>query len=208
MLTYTVGAEAAIPVLTLAQLLGNLSRALFGWGDIHWRPALLFSAGAVPASIVGARLFVSLPSDLILRLIGVFLLSVVTLRHTGLGKRVFPERGLPAAGIVVGFLSAIVGSAGPIGAAVFLSLGLPKTTYVASEAVTATFMHATKTIVYGRYAAIDGTAVLFGLALGGAMVLGSWTGRRVVARMPDHWFAFVIESLLIVAALSLILRIP
>ena len=78
-LTLTVGAKAAVPILTVAQLLGNLSRAGFGWREIRWRPALLFSAGAVPASVLGSRLFVALPSGLILRLIGVFLLIVVGL---------------------------------------------------------------------------------------------------------------------------------
>lgn len=203
-LTFTVGAKAAVPVLTLAQLLGNLSRAGFGFRDIRWRPALAFSAGAIPASVAGARLFVSLPTDLILRLIGVFLLGVVALRHTGIGKRTFPERWLPAAGVVVGFLSAVVGSAGPLGAAVFLNLHLSKTAYIASEAVTATFMHATKSAIYGRYAVIGGTDALFGLALGGAMVLGSWTGRKVIERLPDRWFGLLIEGLLIVAAASLI----
>ena len=203
-LAYIVGAEAAVPVLTLAQLLGNLSRAYFGRHDIHWRPAVTFSVGAVPASVVGARLFVSLPSDLILRLIGVFLLGVVAWRHTSMGKRRFPERGLPIAGVVVGFLSAVVGSAGPLGAEVFLGLGLPNAAYVASEAVTATLMHITKTVVYGRYAALDANNLLFGLMLGSAMVAGSWTGRRVVNRMPEAWFARVIEVLLVIAALSLI----
>ena len=37
-------------------------------------------------------------------------------------------------GAVTGLLSGLVGSAGPIGAAVFLSLGLPPLVYVASDA--------------------------------------------------------------------------
>ena len=36
-LTLTTGAKAAVPILTVAQLLGNLSRAGFGWRDIRWR---------------------------------------------------------------------------------------------------------------------------------------------------------------------------
>lgn len=203
-LTYAVGAKAAVPVLTLAQLLGNLSRAGFGFNDIRWRPALAFSAGGIPASILGARLFVSLPSELVPRLIGIFLLVVVALRHTRYGKRTFPSRWLPVAGAVVGFLSGVVGSAGPIGAAVFLSLHLPAVAYVASEAVTATLLHTTKTIIYGRYAAIGSSEVVFGLALGSSMVLGSWTGRKVIQRVPDHWFSMLIEVSLIVASLSLI----
>lgn len=204
LLTFIVGAKAAIPILTLAQLLGNVSRAGFGFRDIHWRPALRFSAGAIPASVLGARLFVSLPSSQILRLVGAFLILVVILRHTGLGKRTFPSRWLPAAGAVVGFLSAVVGSAGPLGAAVFFSLHLPPVAYVASEAVTASLMHATKSLVYGRYAAISGTDALMGLTIGASMVIGSWTGRRIIRRMPERWFGTMIEIMLIVAAISLV----
>ena len=50
-------------------------------------------------------------------------------------------------GGIVGLLSGLVGSAGPLGAAIFLSLGLPPVAYVASEAVTAFVMHGVKIIV-------------------------------------------------------------
>ncbi|WP_233578168.1 sulfite exporter TauE/SafE family protein [Tautonia sociabilis] len=203
-LTMTVGAKAAVPVLTIAQLLGNLSRVGFGRRDIRWRPALLFSAGAIPASMIGSRLFVDLPSSFILRLIGCFLLAVVAMRHTRFGKRRIPERLLVPAGACVGFLSAIAGSAGPLGAAVFLGLQLPAQAYVASEAVTAVLMHLTKSVVYGRYAALGLADLLQGLALGGAMVLGSWTGRKLIDRMPERGFALLVEALLLGSAVALI----
>ena len=153
-LAFTVGGKAAVPILTVAQLLGNLSRAGFGWRDIRWRPALLFSLGAVPASFVGSRGFVGLPSAFAPRAIGMLLLAVVALRHTGVGKRKVPDLLLAPAGAVVGLVSAVAGSAGPLGAAVFLSLKLPPQAYVASEAVTAVLMHLTKSLAYGRYAAL------------------------------------------------------
>ena len=68
--------------------------------------------------------------------------------------------------MAVGFLSAVAGSAGPLGAAVFLGLHLPAGAYVASEAVTAVLMHLTKSLVYGRYAALSGGDLLRGLRLG------------------------------------------
>jgi uncharacterized protein len=203
-LTLTVGAKAAVPILTVAQLLGNLSRAGFGWHDIRWRPALLFSAGAVPASLLGSRMFIALPPALILRLIGVFLLIVVAIRHTRLGRRKTPEWLLGPAGVVVGFVSAVAGSAGPLAAAVFLGLHLPAGAYVASEAVTAVLMHLTKSLVYGRYAALSGGDLVRGLALGSALVLGSWTGRTLIRRLPEKGFALLVEVLLAVSAISLI----
>jgi len=193
-----------VPVLTPAQLLGNLSRAGFGREDIRWRPALVFIAGAVPASILGSRLFVALPPGTLTRLIGAFLLGVVALRHTPSGRRPVPERLLAPAGMVVGFLSALVGRAGPLGAVLFLGLRLPARAYVATEAVTAVLMHLTKIIVYGRYAAIDRAGLVGGLALGGAMIIGSWTGRKLVEGLSEEGFGLLVEVLLIVAALSLL----
>jgi uncharacterized membrane protein YfcA len=203
-LALTVGGKAAVPILTVAQLLGNASRASFGWRDIRWRPALIFSAGAIPASIVGARLFVDLPSASVPRLIGVFLLIIVALRHTPLGKRQVPESLLTPVGAAVGFLSAIAGSAGPLGAAVFLSLHLPPPAYVSSEAVTAVLMHLTKTITYGRYAAMTVSDFVQGLALGGSLVFGSWTGRKLIERMPERGFSVFVEILLTISAGTLI----
>jgi len=215
LLAHTVGAKEAIPILTLAQLAGNLSRAALGWRTIRWRPALLFCAGAVPAAVLGARLFLTLPSGLILRtvgvfllgvfLLGVFLLGVVALRHTPLGKHTVPEAWLLPGGAVVGFLSTVVGSAGTLGALLFLGLSLPATTYVATEAVTATAMHVTKTAIYGRYGIMTAETWALGLALSASMILGSWAGKKFIERLSKQKFAALVEVLLILAALSLIL---
>jgi len=206
-LTWVVGPKAAVPVLTLAQLLGNLSRAGFGWREIKWRPVLLFSAGAVLASLLGARLFVELAAPVVQRAIGTFLLLIVAFRHTRMGKGlVLPERLLAPSGAVVGLLSAIAGSAGPLGAVVFLGLNLSPSAYVASEAVSASLMHLTKSLVYGRYALLTAANLLQGLALGAAMVLGSWTGRKLLTRLSERGFGLLIEVLLIVAAVALLVQ--
>jgi uncharacterized membrane protein YfcA len=207
-LVFAVGGKSAVPILTVAQLLGNLSRAGFGWRDIRWRPAIIFSAAAVPASLFGSRLFVELPSGLLLRLIGGFLLVVVALRHTTFGERSVSEWLLAPAGAAAGFVSAVAGSAGPLGAAVFLSLKLPPQAYVATEAVTACMIHQTKIITYSRYTIMSWADFQSGLALGTAMILGSWTGRKLIERLPERRFAFLVETLLVVSALVLIIRSP
>lgn len=203
-LVHVIGAKAAVPVLTVAQLLGNLSRAGFGWGEIRWRPVLLFSLGALPASLLGSRLFVAMSSVWVARLIGILLVAIVVLRHTRLGRGAIAEGLLPLAGAAVGLLSALAGSAGPLGAAVFLGLRLPATAYVATEAASAALMHLTKSLAYGRYAALTLADLHRGLVLGGAMVLGSWTGRKLVERLSEKRFGLLVEVLLIVAASSLV----
>ena len=116
-----------------------------------------------------------------------------------------PEWLLPPAGAGVGLVSAVAGSAGPLGAAVFLGLKLEPQAYIATEAVSAVFMHLTKSLAYGRYAAFSFSDFLRGPLLGGSLVRGSWTGRRLIARLPEQGFSLLVETLLVVSAVSLLL---
>jgi hypothetical protein len=114
------------------------------------------------------------------------------------------DGGLLAGGAVTGFLSGVAGSAGLLGAAIFLGLDLPAAAYVASEAVTTSAMHLTKMVVYQRYALIGLRELQYGLFLGSAMILGSWTGKRIIERLPKTTFRRVVEALLVLSALQLI----
>lgn len=128
---------------------------------------------------------------------------VVALRRSSLGKLKVPERSLAFLGVGVGIVSAVAGSAGPLGAAVLLGLNLTPQAFVATEAVTAVLMHLAKSLAYGRYLALGLDDLLRGLLLGGSLVLGSWTGRKLVDRMPEQWFSRIVEGLLVVSAFTL-----
>ena len=201
--SYLVGAKKAIPILTIAWMMGNFSRAGFGYRDIRWKPVIYFCIGAIPASVAGARVFVDLPAGWIMKAIAVFLFVIVILRHLNV-KYTLAEKWFIPWGALVGFLSSVLGSAGPIGAVAFLSLNLPPAAYVASEAVTAVFMHLTKTVVYGRYALLTAHDILVGVILGAVMVTGSWTARRFIQRMSGKAFGYFVDVLLTVAACSLL----
>lgn len=201
--SFLIGVKKAIPILTIAWMMGNLSRAAFGYKEIRWKPVIYFCIGALPAAILGSRMFVELPSGLIAKAIGIFLLAIATLRHLNI-KYVLPEKWFIPWGALVGFLSSVLGSAGPIGAVAFLSLNLAPTAYVASEAVTAVLMHATKAIVYRRYSLLTMADLWIGIILGLAMVVGSWTARRFIKNISGKAFGYFVDAVLMVAAFSLL----
>lgn len=203
-LSRSMGVQAAVPVLTITQLIGNISRVWFGRTEVRWRPVVYFCLTAVPLSIVGSRLLVDLPQELITTGIGLILLGIVIWRRSGKKRFQVSERGLLFGGGLTGFLSGLVGSAGPLGAAFFLGLDLPAGAYVASEAVTAVAMHLTKSIVYQRYTLIGPSEMIFGLLLGLSMVAGSWTGKQIIQRLPRDKFILLVEALLLISALLLI----
>lgn len=203
--SFLIGAKKAIPILTIAWMMGNLSRAAFNYREICWRPVIYFCLGAVPASVIGARVFVELPPGIIMKVIAAFLLVIIVLRRFNV-KYALGEKWFLPWGALVGFLSAILGSAGPIGAVAFLSLNLSPAAYVASEAVTAVMMHLTKTVVYGRYSLLTGPDVLAGVVLGGAMVLGSWTAKKFIKKISGKAFGYCVDALLFAAAVSLFIN--
>lgn len=200
LLVAKMGVTQAVPLLTIAQLIGNLSRAGFGFTQIHWKPVGLFLLGAIPFSILGALSFVQLPKELATRAVGAAILVFVALKYFGLLKIKSGRALLVAGGCVVGFLSGLVGSAGPLGAAIFLSLGLPPVAYIASEATTALAMHGVKMVVYQHYTPLDREFWLLAALMGVAMILGTWSAKRAIERMPRVTFQRFVAILLAVIA--------
>jgi uncharacterized protein len=200
LLVATVGVTHAVPLLTIAQLIGNLSRAVFGFTQIHWKPVCLFLLGAIPFSIVGALSFVQFPKELVTRAIGAAILVFVTLKYFGLLEIKSGRTVLIGGGGIVGFLSGLVGSAGPLGAAIFLSLGLHPVAYVASEAATALVMHGIKTVIYHHYIVLDRKFWFLAALMGVAMLLGTWAAKRVIERIPRETFQRFVAILLVAIA--------
>ena len=200
LLVATVGVTQAVPLLTIAQLIGNLSRAGFGFTQIQWKPVGLFLLGAIPFSLVGALSFVQSPKELITRAIGAAILVFVALKYFGLLEIKSGRAVLIGGGGLVGFLSGLVGSAGPLGAAIFFSLGLPPVAYIASEATTALAMHGVKTVVYQHYIVLNREFWFLAALMGVAMVLGTWSAKRVIERMPRETFQRFVAIMLVAIA--------
>ncbi len=206
LLVVTVGVAQAVPLLTIAQFIGNLSRAGFGFAQIRWAPVGWFLLGAAPFSMLGALSFIQLPKHWVTRAIGVAILIFVALKSLGVLRLKAGPSSLVLGGGVVGFLSGLVGSAGPLGAAIFLSLGLPPVAYIASEATTALAMHGLKTIVYQQYISLDRDFWLLAALLGVAMVLGTWSAKRVIEGMPREKFQRFVAVLLVVIAAYMVIH--
>lgn len=108
------GIVIAVPVLTIAQLIGNISRIYFGYREIEWCSVKLFLIGAIPMSIIGAMSFVSIPKEIVSKLIGLALILFVILKHYKIVEFSSNQKVMVLGGGIVGLLSGLVGSAGPI----------------------------------------------------------------------------------------------
>src|SRR5690348_9181670 len=206
-LVVAFGVRAAIPILTVAQLIGNGSRVLFNRRELDFRVVGWFALGGVPLALAGGLLFARAPLTGLTRLLGLFLLLIVAWRRFRPQTKFRPPlRSFALVGAAASFLSALLGSVGPLMAPFFLAYGLVKGAYIGTEALATVVMHVTKLVAYRESNVISGAAALAGLALGPIMVGGSWAGKRIVDRLPERVFVLLIEATMTIAGLLFLIR--
>lgn len=201
------GIRAAIPILTVAQLIGNGARVWFNRGELAWRVVGWFALGGVPMALLGGYLFAVAPLPALTRLLGAFLLILVLWRHLRpRGTRTFPAAAFVGIGAGSSLLSALLGSVGPLMAPFFLAYGLAKGAYIGTEALCTVIMHVVKLVAYRQSGVLTGPDVLAGLLLGPLMIAGSYLGKHIVDRLPRSLFVATIEIVLIGAGIVFLLH--
>lgn len=201
------GVRDAIPILTVAQLVGNGSRVWFNRREVALPVVGWFALGGVPLALLGGWLFATAPIAALTRGLGFFLLIVVAVRRSGVWRPGrLPLKGFALLGAGFSFLSALVGSVGPLMAPFFLAYGLVKGAYIGTEALATVVMHVTKLAAYGGSRILTGHAVLIGAAMGPVMIAGSWTGKRIVDVLPERVFVLLIELTMLAAGLVFLIK--
>jgi uncharacterized membrane protein YfcA len=203
---YAFGAAQAVPILTVAALIGNLSRAGFSWRETDWPAVGVYALGAAPAAAAGAIIFVSLDAATIHRTLGAFILLMIPARRWAARRALRIRRWhLLPVGLVMGWLSGLVGTTGPVNAPFFLAYGLVKGAYLATEALGTAVVHVIKAAVYGRFAALDLNTLFSGSVVGLGLIGGSWLGRRIVIRLDTKGFVRTVEAFLTLAGILMLL---
>ena len=206
-LVWAFGIHDAVPVLTISQLMGNLSRVWFNRTELSLSVVKWFGLGAVPAAVAGGIVFATAPASALVRGLGLFLLIMVAYRNSPWTREIrIGLRGFLPLGATSGTMSALLGIAGPFMAPFFLAYGLVGGAYIGTEALATVMMHVTKLSVYGGYALIDLNAGLAGVAIGSMMFAGSYLGKQVLNRLPDARFSLIVDAVLLAVGLLFIIR--
>ena len=203
-MVWALGERASIPVLTVAVLMGNASRAWFYRKHLDWAVAGWFCLGAVPMAVLGSVVYVHMPGTAIRRAIGAFLVASVAYRRLRKPAALPGPRWFAPVGAVSGFLAAIVGAVGPLAAPFFLHYGLIKEAYVGTEALGAAATHLTKTLAYGQLHVLGARELGLGVFYGTIMTAGSWVAKQVLERLPRERFLQLVEAMLVVVGLSML----
>ncbi len=204
-LVYQYGPKQAVPIMAIAAVMANLSRILAWWRDVDWRACAAYSVTGIPAAALGARTLLALPSHAVDVAIGLFLIAMVPVRHW-LARHNFKLSlwHLAIGGAVIGYLTGIVVSTGPLSVPLFLFYGLSKGAFLATEAASSLGLYFSKSITFQRFGALTPEVALQGLIAGSSLMFGAFIAKRYVLRLEPDAFRLLMDGIMIVAGLSML----
>jgi hypothetical protein len=107
-------------------------------------------------------------------------------------------------GAVIGYITGIVVSTGPINAPFFLAYGLVKGAYLGTEAMGSLAVYVAKALTFRTFGALPLEIITKGLIIGSSLVGGAFIARRLVIRLDGDRFKLMMDGLLLVAGLTML----
>ena len=206
-LIYQYGPKQAVPIMAIAAVMANLSRILAWWHEVDWRACAAFSAPAIPAAALGARTLLALPSRAVDVAIGLFLIAMVPVRHWLARHQLKAQLWhLAIGGAVIGYLTGIVVSTGPLSVPLFLFYGLTKGAFLATEAASSLGMYLSKSLVFQHFGALTPEIALQGIIAGASLMSGAFIAKRFVLRLEPEVFRLVMDGIMLAAGFGMLVN--
>ena len=105
---------------------------------------------------------------------------------------------------MIGYLTGIVVSTGPLSVPVFLFYGLTKGAFLATEAASSLGLYVSKSVMFQQFGALTGDVALQGLITGSSLMAGAFIAKRFVLRLEPEVFRLVMDGIMIAAGLSML----
>ena len=201
-----VGPEPTVPIIALAGLLTNTSRATAYLKFIRWRHVgLVLAAGVVPC-IFTAYGYTLLTGKGAMIVIGTMLMLTVPLRYL-MKKHAMSldDRGLLIGGF--GYGAAVGGTvgAGVILLSVLMAAGLEGAAVIATDAVISIVIGIVRLAVFGTAGVITAQVVALALLIGIVAFPGAFLARAFVERLPIRVHTAILDVVVLVGGVVMII---
>ena len=177
---FLLGAQVVPPIISIASTIANPTRVFFFYPYIDWKVIRYLMPGSLSGAALGAWSFTQINIELIQIILGVFLISYVfqyQFSKTRLRLHMQRRWFFPL-GVMVSFLSGLVGATGPILNPFMLSYGLEKEQLVATKSLNSLIMQLSKLTTYTIFGALTWQTGIYGVLLGAGAVLGIYIARK------------------------------
>lgn len=204
-LVLVFGPREAVPIMAIAAIMANASRVVAWWREVDWRVTAAYSITGIPAAVVGAKTLLTLSPGVVEGLLGVFFITMIPIRRWMARQQWTLNLGhMAAVGAVIGFITGIVVSTGPINAPFFLAYGLVKGAYLGTEALGSLAIYVAKAVTFRSLGALPVETITKGLIIGSSLVSGAFIAKRLVLKLNGERFKRLMDGLLLMAGLTML----
>lgn len=191
---FLLGPQLVAPVISVASIIANPSRIVFFFPYIDWSVIRYLLPGSVLGAVIGSWSFTRLEVDGLQIVFGVFLIAYVLQRlylPISIPFRMKAAGFFPL-GILIAFLSGLVGATGPVLNPFLLNYGLDRQHLVATKSMNSFVMQFTKLGTYTIFGALTLHTAAYGVMLGLGAMLGVYYARHHLLRIDrDRFFRYI-----------------
>jgi len=191
--------------MAVSALMANVGKVMAWWREVDWLAFAAYSLPGMPCAALGARTLLVLPPRLVDGALGAFFIVMIPIRRW-LHVRSFriSTWQLAMAGGVVGFITGVVLSTGPLSVPAFTAYGLTKGAFLSTEAASSLVLMVSKIITFRELGALPLPTILRGVIVGASVMAGAFAGKQVVQAMSPRAFQRLLDALLLCSGASLI----
>lgn len=200
----TVNPGVVVAVHAIVQFGSNIGRAVVQRAHVLWGAAAQFAIGSIIGVAVGAYAFVAIPERVFLLILGIFILTMAWIPKPNIPG--IEKSGLLFGGLISAVATMFVGATGPITNSILKAIGAEKKQIVATQAACMTFQHLLKALAFGfiGFSFQDWMPLVVAMIASG--FAGTLLGTRLLDRMSEATFTFILKWMLTIIALDLIRR--
>jgi uncharacterized membrane protein YfcA len=204
-LVLVFGPREAVPIMAIAAIMANASRVAAWWREVDWRVTVAYSATGIPADALGAKTLLTLSPGVVELALGIFFIGMIPVRRWMARQHwTLTLWHMAGVGAVIGYITGIVVSTGPINAPFFLAYGLVKGAYLGTEAMGSLAVYVAKALTFRTFGALPLEIITKGLIIGSSLVGGAFIAKRLVIRLDGARFKLMMDGLLGVAGLTML----
>lgn len=204
-LVLAFGPREAVPIMAVVALMSNFAKITSWWKEIDWRACGAYALGGIPAAALGARTLLVLPEKAVDVALGLFFLAMIPGRRWLVAQNFrFGFCHLAAAGAVIGFLTGIVVSTGPLSVPAFAAYGLVKGAFIATEAAGSLALYISKAVTFRTFGALPVDILVKGLISGSSVMAGTYLARLIVERLSVTTFQRLLDGVMLISGMVLL----
>ena len=202
---FFVDFKTALILVAFFHIFGNIGRITFFRHGFDKKLILIFGVPSVIVTILGAILVNYTQQDILKLVLGIFLLIFSTASLIKPDFKFKPSnKNAVIGGGLSGFLAGLIGTGGALRGTFLTAFNLKKEIYIATAAAIALTVDITRIPIYFGSGFLEQQFYLYLPLLFRIAIAGSFTGKKIVDKIPQHSFRKFVLTIIAIISLKFI----